>query len=88
MVLQRLASAKFSSTIPAAMLGQLNDHFKRIADCSMPDEFRALAEEMKVSAPSYHEYMFDSGYPPSTWADRGGRPFTNFHIKNNNPAGV
>jgi hypothetical protein len=54
----------------------------------MPDEFRALAEEMKVSAPLYHEYMFDSGYPPSTWADRGGRPFTNFHIKNNNPAGV
>lgn len=73
--------------MPPADLGKLNDQFKKIAGCSIREEFQALAENLRVAAPEYYKYMFESGYPPTAWADRGGRQFTNFHVKNNNAGG-
>ena len=81
------ASDKFGKTLDPATVGDLNKLFKRIASCCNPDIFEALSEELRTKSPDYYAYVFESGFPPSTWANRGGQPFTTFNVRTDNPAG-
>lgn len=58
-----------------------------LARCCDPSLFSALKQALHAKSAAVHGYVFDSGFPACTWANRGGRPFTNFNVRNSNGVG-
>ena len=80
------AAAKFSN-LDAGKLKKLLDCFKAAARAYTRVEFDGLAEALKGHHQEFYDYVFNA-YPPTTWANRGGTPFSTFNVITSNSSGA